>query len=81
MPPRQGVLDRRLRQAQPVERGVDFLDGDLAQPKRQTQGIDGRPLVKRTGRGKLCSRIDQSLHDQCKREVALTLRSVGQKLI
>jgi hypothetical protein len=36
MPPRQGVLDR----TQPVERGVDFLGVDLAQPKRQTEGVE-----------------------------------------
>jgi hypothetical protein len=81
MPARQCVLDRRLRHAQPVERGVDFLNVDLAQSERHAEGIDGCPFVKRTGRGQLCGGIDQPLHDQRQSKIALTLWSVRQKLI
>ena len=78
---RQCVLDRSLRRAQPVERGVDFVDVDFAQSERHPERVYGGPFIKRTSRGELGSRIDQPLHDQRQSEVALPLRPVGQKLI
>src|SRR5215813_14939962 len=79
VPPRQAVLDRSLRHAQPVECSVDFLGFDLTQSKCQPEGIESRRLVQRARRGKLCRRIDQPLHDQGQSELALTLRAIRQR--
>jgi hypothetical protein len=78
---RQCVLDRSLRHPEPVERRVDFVDVDVAQSKRHPERIDGGFLVECTGRGKLCGRIDQPLHNHRQSEVALTSRPIGQKFI
>lgn len=79
VPTRQRRLDRRLRCAQPVERGVDFLGADRAQPERHSERMDCRRLIEGSRRGKLCSRINQAGHDQRQRQLPPALRPARQK--
>jgi hypothetical protein len=54
---------------------------DAAQSEGHAERIDGGVFVKRSCRGELCSRINQPLHDQRQSKIALTFRTIGQKLI
>ena len=57
-------FDERLLAAQPVERGIDFLGGNLAEPQHLAQRMAGGGGIQHPRRRQLGRRLEQARDDQ-----------------
>ena len=70
----QPGFDERLLAAQPVERGIDLLGGDAAEPQHLAQRMAGRGGVQHSRGRQLGRRLEQARDDQGERQIAPALR-------
>ncbi len=70
----QRGFDERLLAAQPVERGIDLLGGNLAEPQHLAQRMAGGGGVQHPRRRQLGRRLEQAGDDQGQRQIAAALR-------
>ena len=74
VPAGQLGFDERLLTAQPVERDIDLLGGDAAQPQRLAQRMAGGGGIQHPRRRQLGCRLEQPRDDQGQRQIAAALR-------
>ena len=67
-------FDEGLLAAQPIERSIDLLGGDLAKPQHLAQRMAGRRGVQHPRGRQLGCRLDQACDDQGQRQIATALR-------
>jgi len=67
-------FDEGLLAAQPVERAIDLLGGDLTEPQYLAQRMAGRGGVQHSRRCQLGRRLEQARDDQGERQIAPALR-------
>ncbi len=70
----QRGFDKGLLAAQPVERAIDLLGGDLAEPQNLAQRMAGGGGVQHPRGRQLGGRLDQAGDDQRQRQIAAALR-------
>ena len=79
MPAGQRGFDERLLAAQPVERGIDLLGGDLAEPQHLAQRMAGGGGIQHPRGRQLGRRIEQPCDDQGQRQIAAALRRAARQ--
>jgi hypothetical protein len=67
-------FDERLLTAQPVERGIDLLGGDTAEPQHLAQRMGGGGGVQHPRGRQLGRRLEQARNDQGQRQIPPALR-------
>jgi hypothetical protein len=67
-------FDERLLAPQPIERGIDLLGGDAAEPQHLAQRMAGSGGVQHPRGRQLGCRLDQARDDQSQRQIATALR-------
>jgi hypothetical protein len=72
--PGQPGFDKRLLAAQPIERGIDLLGGDTAEPQNLAQRMAGSGGIQHACRRQLGRRLEQARDDQGQRQIASALR-------
>jgi hypothetical protein len=70
----QQRFDKRLLAAQPVERGIDFLGGDAAEPQHLAQRMAGGGGIEHPRGRQLGRRLEQARDDQGQRQIPSALR-------
>src|ERR1700720_3589609 len=70
----QRGFDERLLAAQPVERAIDLLGDDGAQPQHLAQRMAGGGGVQHSRGRQLGRRLEQACDDQGERQIAPALR-------
>ena len=70
----QRGFDERLLAAQPIERGIDLLGGDLAEPQHLAQRMAGGGGIQHPRGRQLGRRLEQAGDDQSQRQIAAALR-------
>ncbi len=72
-------FDQQLLAAQPVERGIDLLGGDLAQPQHLAQRMAGGGGVQHPRGRQLGCRLEQTRDNQGQRQIAAALRRAARQ--
>ena len=72
-------FDERLLAAQPVERGIDLLGGDLAEPQHLAQRMAGSGGVQHSRGRQLGRRLEQTRDDQRQRQIPPPLRRAARQ--
>ena len=75
----QPGFDEGLLAAQPVERGLDFLGGDLAEPQHLAQRMAGGGGIQHSRGRQLGGRLQQAGDDQGQRKIAAALRRAARQ--
>ena len=75
----QRGFDERLLAAQPVERGIDLLGGDLAEPQHLAQRMAGGGGIQHPRGRQLGRRLEQAGDDQGQRQIAAALRRAARQ--
>jgi hypothetical protein len=70
----QRGFDERLLAAQPVERAIDLLGGDLAEPQHLAERMAGGGGVQHPCGRQLGRRLEQARDDQRQRQITSALR-------
>jgi hypothetical protein len=70
----QAGFDERLLAAQPVERGIDLLGGDTAEPQHLAQRMAGGGGIQHPRGRQLGRWLEQAGNDQGQRQIAPALR-------
>jgi hypothetical protein len=76
---RQCGFDEGLLTAQPVERGIDLLGGDAAEPQNLAQRMAGSGGIQRPRGRQLGRRLEQPRGDQGQRQIAAALRRAARQ--
>ena len=75
----QPGFDKRLLAAQPVERGIDLLGGDAAEPQHLAQRMAGGGGIEHPRGRQLGRRLEQARDDQGQRQIAAALRRAARQ--
>src|SRR6202022_4669952 len=70
----QSGFDEGLLAAQPVERGIDLLGGDAAEPQHLAQRMAGGGGIQHPRRRQFGRRLEQAGDDQGQRQIAAAMR-------
>jgi hypothetical protein len=73
----QRSFDEGLLAAEPIERGIDLLGGDTAEPQNLTQRMAGGGRVQHPRGRQLGRRLEQARDDQGQRQIAPRVKPVG----
>jgi hypothetical protein len=82
MPTGERGFDKVLFAAEPIERAIKLLGGDLAEAQHFAERMTSRSGIEHPRGGELGGRIEQPGDDQGERKIATTLRrAAGQEFI
>ena len=75
----QRGFDKRLLAAQPVERGIDLLGGDPAQPQHLAQRMAGGGGIQHPRGCQLGRRLEQARNNEGQRQIPPALRRAARQ--